>query len=97
MIFPIIVNSFFFFKYYGVAWRTAISLGPTFISISSFNNWPEGSQIEAAIPKPNFRDYLPGQPNKYLELTQQFISDFIKSKIDLNSSKCNDFLNNTIC
>lgn len=83
-------------KYYGVAWRTAIQLNPTFISIASYNNWVEGTQIERAIPIAGFRDYNPSPSNKYIELTQFWLEEYTKSKV-LTHLKCEDFFNNTIC
>lgn len=72
-------------NYYGVAWRTAIQLqNDPFISISSFNNWKEGTQIEPAIPMPTFRDYSSKggnySPSKYLDLTRYWIGEFIDHK-----------------
>lgn len=92
------------FQYYGVAWRTAILNHIGFISISSYNNWLEGSQIEEAIPSSGFMDYNPGTPRKYLDLTTHWVNNFLKSESKNNKARgpedtdsCNDFFNNTIC
>lgn len=92
-------------QYYDVAWRTALKNNAQIITINSYNNWVDGTQIEAAIPMFGFRDYLPGPPEKYLDLTQSWIEEYVKYK--LNSIKlakktestlgCYDFINNTIC
>ena len=48
----------------------------TLISITSFNEWHEGTQIEPAFPKSaagfTYLDYLPHTPDFYLEKTRQF-------------------------
>ncbi|XP_053689055.1 glycoprotein endo-alpha-1,2-mannosidase [Sabethes cyaneus] len=92
-------------QYFDVAWRTALKNNAQLITINSYNNWVDGTQIEAAIPVFGFRDYLPGSPEKYLDITQSWIEEFVKYK--LNSIKlsgksesalgCYDFINNTIC
>lgn len=92
-------------QYFDVAWQTALKNNAQIITINSYNNWVDGTQIEAAIPVFGFRDYLPGPPEKYLDLTQAWIEEYVKYK--LNSIKlgkkiegalgCYDFINNTIC
>lgn len=46
-----------------------------FLSITSFNEWGEGTQVEPAVPKQSTRrtylDYLPERPDFYLQLTRQ--------------------------
>jgi glycoprotein endo-alpha-1,2-mannosidase len=67
-------------KYYKVAWTTALQTNPPLISITSFNEWHEGTQIEPAISKMNkgykYNDYSPGEPDFYLNLTRQFVSQY---------------------
>lgn len=67
-------------KYYKVAWTTALQTSPPLISITSFNEWHEGTQIEPAVSKTNkgyvYNDYSPGEPDFYLNLTRQFVSQY---------------------
>lgn len=87
-------------QYYGVAWRTAFAIGSQFISISSYNDWSSGTQIEEAIPYPASKDYQPTGPRKYLDLTRYWVDEFIKWKeigTVGGASDCNNFWNNTIC
>ncbi|CAG0884043.1 unnamed protein product [Darwinula stevensoni] len=66
--------------YYNSSWRYALGARPDFVSITSFNEWHEGSQIEPAIPKEidSFRyiDYTPQKPDYYLQLTRTWISSW---------------------
>lgn len=92
-------------QYFDVAWRTALKNNAQIITINSYNNWVDGTQIEAAIPVFGFRDYLPGSPEKYLDLTQTWVEEYVKYKLNgiKNSKKgegafsCYEFINNTIC
>lgn len=49
------------------------------VSLTSFNEWHEGSQIESAVSKTTDRftyaDYQPNQPEFYLQLTQEIASN----------------------
>jgi glycoprotein endo-alpha-1,2-mannosidase len=49
-----------------------------FVSITSWNEWHEGTQIEPAIPKPGYSDYsdLNDSPNAYLILTRQLVDQY---------------------
>lgn len=71
--------------YYEVAWRAALASQPNFISITSFNEWHEGTQIEPAEPKrtENFHylDYEPEEPYFYLDLTNYWISKHFNKEI----------------
>lgn len=66
--------------YYKDSWREALSLKPNIISITSFNEWHEGTQIEKAIPhffgSYNYKNYNPHQPDYYLFLTKQLSKQF---------------------
>ena len=59
--------------YYDREFAAAIAAAPPIISITSFNEWHEGTQIEPAVPKqiPDFKylDYSPGDPEYYLDRT----------------------------
>jgi molybdenum cofactor synthesis domain-containing protein len=59
--------------YFDREFAAAIAVRPPVISITSFNEWHEGTQIEPAIPKqiPDFKylDYTPHDPEYYLDRT----------------------------
>ncbi len=64
--------------YYEQMFEAAREVNPTFISITSFNEWHEGTQIEPAIPKStgdyNYEDYgKETDPWYYLHLTKKLI------------------------
>ncbi|KAG7510649.1 hypothetical protein JOB18_027480 [Solea senegalensis] len=62
-------------KYYETSLRAALEARPDFISITSFNEWHEGTQIETAVPKTShtvYLDYLPNKPAIYLEITRKW-------------------------
>ena len=42
---------------YDALWRAAIGAGPDVISITSFNEWGESTQIEPASARPGYRSY----------------------------------------
>lgn len=66
-------------KYYETSLSAALQARPDFISITSFNEWHEGSQIEMAIPKTSqtvYLDYLPNKPAIYLEITRKWAAIF---------------------
>ncbi|KAM9317284.1 glycoprotein endo-alpha-1,2-mannosidase [Gastrophryne carolinensis] len=71
-------------KYYETAFKSALLVRPSIISITSFNEWHEGTQIEAAVPKKNaqvkYEDYLPHKPNIYLELTRKWSEKYVKER-----------------
>ena len=61
--------------YYKRMFVTALEAGATFISITSFNEWHEGTQIEPAIPMTTktlqYQSYYPYPPHFYLQLTKE--------------------------
>ncbi|XP_012280514.1 glycoprotein endo-alpha-1,2-mannosidase [Orussus abietinus] len=69
-------------QYYEVAWKSALNSGATMISITSFNEWHEGTQIEPAKPASNkdftYLDYEPEGSHFYLNLTKWWIQQFIE-------------------
>jgi len=71
-------------KYYKESWMKALSLVPEIISITSFNEWHEGTQIEEAVPKNidgfKYLDYLPEEPHYYLLITKAYVQSFFDMK-----------------
>ncbi|XP_068087283.1 glycoprotein endo-alpha-1,2-mannosidase [Hyperolius riggenbachi] len=69
-------------KYYETALNAALLVRPSIISITSFNEWHEGTQIEAAVPRKNsqmkYEDYLPHKPNIYLEITRRWSEKYLE-------------------
>lgn len=69
-------------KYYRVAWKSALQSQPHLISITSFNEWHEGTQIEPAIPKSyqnyTYLDYQSNGTKFYLKLTRQCVNEYAK-------------------
>ncbi|XP_066906667.1 glycoprotein endo-alpha-1,2-mannosidase-like protein isoform X2 [Halyomorpha halys] len=70
-------------NYYEVGWRSALSKRPWFVSISSFNNWEDGSQIEPAKSKKShtrvYLDYEPEGSLFYINLTRWWVKQFLSS------------------
>jgi len=74
-------------------WKSAVDSGAGIISITSFNEWHEGTQIEPAVPMTSLVDhYLGGRkpamftyknyvssPNYYLSLTRLLVDEFQQS------------------
>ncbi|XP_037655276.1 glycoprotein endo-alpha-1,2-mannosidase-like [Choloepus didactylus] len=71
-------------KYYEAALNAALRVRPSLISITSFNEWHEGTQIEKAVPKRNsntvYLDYRPYKPSLYLELTHKWSEKYSKER-----------------
>nr|XP_015825266.2 glycoprotein endo-alpha-1,2-mannosidase [Nothobranchius furzeri]XP_015825267.2 glycoprotein endo-alpha-1,2-mannosidase [Nothobranchius furzeri]XP_015825268.2 glycoprotein endo-alpha-1,2-mannosidase [Nothobranchius furzeri]XP_015825269.2 glycoprotein endo-alpha-1,2-mannosidase [Nothobranchius furzeri] len=66
-------------KYYETSLSAALETRPDFISITSFNEWHEGTQIETAVPKRShmvYLDYLPNKPTIYLDITRKWAAIF---------------------
>ncbi|EGB09964.1 hypothetical protein AURANDRAFT_2525, partial [Aureococcus anophagefferens] len=62
--------------YYDDEWRAAVASGARRVAVTSFNEWHEGTQIEAAVPAapdrdgvPAYADYAPGGADFYLART----------------------------
>ena len=51
-------------------WKEVRKVNAEIVSITSFNEWHEGTQIEAAVSKEGYEDYG-GDPQKYLKLTRK--------------------------
>jgi len=72
---------------YDEQWEAALGVGvePALVTITSFNEWHEGTQIEpAAVGATNGRgytydDYGPLPPEGYLALTEQWITRFLQT------------------
>ena len=66
--------------YYRNSWKAALQTSPQIVSITSFNEWHEGTQIEKAIPKSSsglfYKDYSPNSSDFYLKLTREFVEKF---------------------
>lgn len=71
-------------QYYDVAWRSAISSRVRYISITSFNEWHEGTQIEPTQPRSvtgfTYLDYSPEGSDLYLNLTKYWVGQFYHSR-----------------
>jgi len=71
-------------EYYEVAWRSALSSQAKLVSITSFNEWHEGTQIEPAVPRATasftYLDYEPEGPHFYLNLTKWWVNEFSKQQ-----------------
>ncbi|KAM5165505.1 glycoprotein endo-alpha-1,2-mannosidase [Mantella aurantiaca] len=71
-------------KYYETALDAALLVRSSIVSITSFNEWHEGTQIEAAVPKKNaqmkYEDYLPHKPNIYLEITRKWSEKYMTER-----------------
>lgn len=69
-------------SYYEVGWRSAMAANAPLVSITSFNEWHEGTQIEPAVPfsTPDIQylDYQPDGPLFYLNLTRWWVHEFTK-------------------
>ena len=65
-------------EYYRKSFQAALSVQPPLISVTSFNKWHEGTQIERAVPTSGYRDYSPNEPDYYLKLTRTYVEKFDK-------------------
>lgn len=66
-------------KYYDRMFQAAIYSKASYVGITSFNEWHEGTQIEPAIPfeSPGFKylDYAPLAPDYYLKRTGYWVGE----------------------
>ena len=66
--------------YYDKMFKSALETQPDILSITSFNEWHEGTQIEPAISKKhnnfNYDDYEPREPDYYLKRTKYWINKY---------------------
>ncbi len=71
-------------KYYERSFSAALDVWAKFISITSFNEWHEGTQIESAVPKSisgfTYEDYSPHQPDYYLAVTRKWSERFTRKQ-----------------
>lgn len=69
-------------EYYDRMFQAAIALNPPLISITSYNEWHEGTQIAPAIAKRidgyTYEDYGELDPYWYLERTRYWVEDYRK-------------------
>lgn len=78
-------------KYYTEGWTSAFSVPEvSVISITSFNEWHEGTQIEPASDQPKQGDYAyltynPLQPDYYLDTTKNWSIKLEKRNSKVNS------------
>lgn len=67
-------------EYYKNSCQAALQTITQIISITSFNEWHEGTQIEKAVPKAlsgfEYKDYSPHSPDFYLKLTKELVFQF---------------------
>mgnify|MGYP000919317581 FL=1 len=65
-------------KYYTDMFQAAVESGTSYIGITSFNEWHEGTQIEPAVPFKSdafqYLDYSPLAPDYYLTHTAELVS-----------------------
>ena len=70
------------------SFEAAILCNPEVISITSFNEWHEGSQIEKSVPKTTdsfkYLDFSPHPPNFYLTETKKHIQSFASKSASTN-------------
>ena len=59
-------------------WQQAVDCGSSMVTITSFNEWGEGTQIEAARPHTTaggatYADYAPRRPGFYMWRTREWV------------------------
>jgi len=64
-------------KYFEMSWKTALKSPAKYVSITSFNEWHEGTQIEPSKPMEcegfKYLDFSPRNPEYYLQLSSKWI------------------------
>ena len=66
--------------YYREMWKKAMNIGSELVSITSFNEWHEGSQIEEAVRKSGYDDYG-SSPALYLQITKEMVNQMKHSPV----------------
>lgn len=67
-------------EYYKRMFRAAIQVKPAIISITSFNEWHEGTQIESSSPHLDYPDFSPLSPSSYLDMTKELATEYFESQ-----------------
>ena len=66
-------------RYYDSMWQTALNAAPSGVTITSYNEWGEGTQVEGAFPHISangskmYADYSPEAPQFYMERTKYWV------------------------
>ncbi|KAG2487884.1 hypothetical protein HYH03_013466 [Edaphochlamys debaryana] len=68
---------------YERAWDAAVAVAAQMVSITSYNEWGEGTQIEPAVPRQarhecSYLSYEPHGPFRYMQLTKQYAAKLAK-------------------
>ena len=67
--------------YYEAGWRAAVNTKPKMVSITSFNEWGEGTQIEPTVSmlthNHTYNDYGARGPEMYLQTTKQCVKELV--------------------
>ena len=64
---------------FAAAIRAVAAAGRGLVSITSFNEWHEGTQIETAVARPRYERYS-GAPDQYLHLTRRWVRRFVEER-----------------
>uniref|UniRef100_UPI00358E82E1 glycoprotein endo-alpha-1,2-mannosidase-like protein n=1 Tax=Myxine glutinosa TaxID=7769 RepID=UPI00358E82E1 len=71
-------------QYYEAGLQAALLTRPELVSLTSFNEWHEGTQIERALPHRTttytYLDYAPASPDLYLQLTSKWAKHYREQK-----------------
>ena len=71
-------------EYYINSITKALAVNPKFVSVTSFNEWHEGTQIEPAMPKVagtyEYKNYLPHDEYFYLSITYKRLARMLDMK-----------------